>query len=328
MHGDLNRRFPPLGRNLRISPVVTAYSVAAIIGFIVLPLLGLALSSAAESGEGYATWYGEPYDGQTMANGQTFDMNDPTTAASNQFALGTWLLVTNPSNGNSVNVEVRDRGGFSHVVDLSYAAFAALASPSAGRIFVSYEVIPGPGQSAPEPSHNPSPAEVSSGGSNQGSYTVQPGDTLWEISLRFGVSMNDIAEWNELDNPDLLQPGWVLQLTPPSADPPAAEVAADSQPSTYTVQPGDSLGLIAEQFGVSQGEIVEWNNLADPNALQPGWLLSVGPPADAGAWHVVESGDTLTSIAASHDTTAESLHSLNDLPDPDLLAVGDEIQVA
>src|SRR5688500_13436581 len=116
-----------------------------------------------QAGEGVATWYGQQYHGRRMANGQVFDMHDPTTAASREFALGTWLRVTSISSGASVEVEVRDRGSFAHALDLSYAAFSRIASPSAGIVRVRYEVIPGPGRapaaSAPTPAARaPAPA--------------------------------------------------------------------------------------------------------------------------------------------------------------------------
>ncbi|MCL4459323.1 MAG: septal ring lytic transglycosylase RlpA family protein [Chloroflexi bacterium] len=92
---------------------------------------------------GLATWYGPGFHGQRMANGQVYDMNDPTTTSCNMYPLGTKLRVTN-KEGKSIVVAVRDTGAFTYpiVVDLSYAAFTALAPPTAGIIEVLVEVIP------------------------------------------------------------------------------------------------------------------------------------------------------------------------------------------
>lgn len=50
-------------------------------------------------------------------------------------------------------------------------------------------------------------------GSNSGeSYIVQPGDTLWQIARRFGISLSNLIEINGLTNPDEIYPGQVILL--------------------------------------------------------------------------------------------------------------------
>ena len=93
----------------------------------------------ASEGEvtGLATWYGGA-DGygpeDIMSDGSHFDPNDPTIAAANGWPLGTRLRVCYLER--CIEVQVRDRGAFSHALDLSYAAFSQLAPPSAGVITV------------------------------------------------------------------------------------------------------------------------------------------------------------------------------------------------
>lgn len=91
---------------------------------------------------GVATYYADDYHGRLMANGEPFDMNDPTTTASNSYPFGTLLLVTNEETGEAIVVRVTDRGSFRYpiVVDLSKAAFKSLAPLSRGVIPVS--VVP------------------------------------------------------------------------------------------------------------------------------------------------------------------------------------------
>jgi len=81
---------------------------------------------------GLATWYGSDFAGFPTASGTPYD---PTgfTAASNQYRLGTRLLVV---YGRTVEVEVTDRGDFTHALDLSMAAFEALAPLDLGVIDV------------------------------------------------------------------------------------------------------------------------------------------------------------------------------------------------
>lgn len=92
---------------------------------------------------GVATWYGQYFHGRPMANGEIYDMNDPTVAASNIFPLGTQLKVTRSDTGASILVTVTDTGAFDYpiVVDLSYAAFSQLAHPGQGVIPILVQTV-------------------------------------------------------------------------------------------------------------------------------------------------------------------------------------------
>ena len=71
------------------------------------------------------------------------------------------------------------------------------------------------------------PTRLPPGAENAGKpgyYTVKPGDTLVRISLESGQNWRDIAAWNQLDNPNVIEVGQVLRVVPPSDD--AATVAA------------------------------------------------------------------------------------------------------
>jgi hypothetical protein len=86
---------------------------------------------------GIATWYGgvDGFDlGDGMADGSPFNPDDPTIAASNQWPLGTRLLVCHGER--CIQVCVRDRGAFAHSLDLSRAAFAMLEPLGTGVIDV------------------------------------------------------------------------------------------------------------------------------------------------------------------------------------------------
>jgi lipoprotein NlpD len=57
-----------------------------------------------------------------------------------------------------------------------------------------------------------------------GYYSVKPGDTMIRIGLEHGQNWRDIARWNGLENPNLIEVGQVLRVVPPGAD--AAAVAS------------------------------------------------------------------------------------------------------
>jgi len=86
---------------------------------------------------GIATWYGgiDGFNlGDGMADGSPFNPDDPTIVASNQWPLGTRLLVCHGER--CIQVCVRDRGAFRHSLDLSRAAFALLEPLGTGVIDV------------------------------------------------------------------------------------------------------------------------------------------------------------------------------------------------
>jgi lipoprotein NlpD len=55
-----------------------------------------------------------------------------------------------------------------------------------------------------------------------GYYAVKPGDTLIRVGLETGQNWRDIARWNNIDNPNVLEVGQVLRVAPPGSDPSAA----------------------------------------------------------------------------------------------------------
>jgi lipoprotein NlpD len=61
-----------------------------------------------------------------------------------------------------------------------------------------------------------------------GYYTIKPGDTLIRIGMDNGQSGRDIARWNKLDNPNLIETGQVLRVVPPAPDAPVARVTTPS----------------------------------------------------------------------------------------------------
>ncbi|MGE5591609.1 MAG: septal ring lytic transglycosylase RlpA family protein [Bacillota bacterium] len=90
-----------------------------------------------------ASWYGAEFQGLSTASGEPFDRLG-LTAAHRTLPMGTRLVLTNPQNGRSVEVRVNDRGPFvaGRDIDLSEAAFAAIAPLNAGVVPVRVQVSP------------------------------------------------------------------------------------------------------------------------------------------------------------------------------------------
>lgn len=109
-------------------------------------------------------------------------------------------------------------------------------------------------------------------------HVVQPGESLWAISRRYGVSVDQLVSWNALSADNTLRVGeqltvWSTESAPTSN---LASNAVDTiQQVNYTVRQGDSLYRIAERFRVTIADLRRWNNLGGNNLLQPGQRLQL-----------------------------------------------------
>jgi rare lipoprotein A len=91
---------------------------------------------------GTASWYGEYFEGRATASGEPFHMYD-LTAAHPTLPLGTWVRVTNLSNGRRISVRINDRGPIvpGRIIDLSYSAAQALAFEEKGLQQVRLDLV-------------------------------------------------------------------------------------------------------------------------------------------------------------------------------------------
>ena len=105
--------------------------------------MALATTTHARVQECRASWYGPGFHGNTMANGQRFDQNDPTHLAHKSLPFGTTLKVTNLQNGRSIIARVTDRGPYvkGRCVDLSKAGAEQLGFLSRGHAPVRVETL-------------------------------------------------------------------------------------------------------------------------------------------------------------------------------------------
>ena len=130
-------------------------------------------------------------------------------------------------------------------------------------------------------------------------YTVVRGDSLWSIANKFGISVNELKQLNNLSS-NLITIGQKLRI--PSQD--------NVDTGTYVVVKGDSLWSIARKLGVSVNDLVNYNNLSSLT-LQIGQQLKI-PPTNQ-IVYTVQKGDTLWSIAQKNNTTVDKIVSNNNL---------------
>lgn len=93
--------------------------------------------------KGIASYYHDKFEGRKTANGEVFD-NDKYTAASNTLKLGSYVKVTNISNGEFVYVKINDRMAKTNhrVIDLAKVAAYKLDFKKKGIAKVKVEVVP------------------------------------------------------------------------------------------------------------------------------------------------------------------------------------------
>jgi len=110
----------------------------------------------------------------------------------------------------------------------------------------------------------------------QGRYTVRPGDTMFLIARRFGVSLQALINANpHITNPNLIFPCDVL-CVPGAQDCRVPTSCPPGFKGRYTVRPGDTMFLIARRFGVSLQALINANpHITNPNLIFPCDVLCV-----------------------------------------------------
>ncbi len=186
-------------------------------------------------------------------------------------------------------------------------------------------LIPAPGPVKNVSYQNTSPkVDISD---EDGVYTVRRGDTLWDISRRFGTTITQLKSWNNLRgrNPRLY-PGMKIKVTSDKSG-----SASSGESATYIVKRGDTLWSIAKAYGTTVENLRKWNNLSLSALIRPGDRLAINP-SESGSGkreitHTVKRGDTLWSIAERYKTTVADLRRWNNLSLSKFIMPGDKLKI-
>lgn len=146
-------------------------------------------------------------------------------------------------------------------------------------------------------------------------YIVQKGDSLWSIANKFNMTVSELKNLNNLTN-NLLSIGQVLKI----------KDSSNNGKTTYTVQKGDSLWVIANKYGITTEELKSYNNLTS-NLLSIGQVLKI-PQGKTSIENIytVKKGDSLWTIANRYNTTVEKIKVLNNLTS-NLLSIGQQLKI-
>ncbi|MCB0196905.1 MAG: LysM peptidoglycan-binding domain-containing protein [Anaerolineae bacterium] len=113
-------------------------------------------------------------------------------------------------------------------------------------------------------------------------YEVQRGDTLNAIARRYSTTVKELTEANNLADTNifpgqkLIIPGYRLPKTEPTPDAPPHRPLPDvGDQFVYTVVSGDTLSSIAKRYGITVRELIDANQLEDPNRIHIGQKLII-----------------------------------------------------
>lgn len=181
-------------------------------------------------------------------------------------------------------------------------------------------------------------------------YIVVAGDSLYKISRKYGISVKELRDNNNLSS-DTLRVGQKLMLPSNARESAVTTTSKLGGDGTYTVVRGDSIYVIAKRFGVSQADLMRVNNISSPERLQIGQTLkiptkdtvvtnkptpivhnvqpNIQPPAitDNGNLYTIQYGDTVSGIAQRLNVDKQELAALNNISTQTPLQAGKQLLI-
>lgn len=155
---------------------------------------------------------------------------------------------------------------------------------------------------------------VAPAGSNY--YTVKSGDSLWSISKKFGITVDELKSANNLSS-NLLSVGQNLII-------PGKE--SQTTGDEYVVKKGDTLYSIARKYNTSVDNLKSINNITT-DSLAIGQIIKLpSTSSTASDTYIVKKGDSLYSIARTYNTSVDKLKEINNLTS-NALAIGQVLKL-
>lgn len=172
-------------------------------------------------------------------------------------------------------------------------------------------------------------------------YTVKAGDNLWNISRKYGVSVEVIVSVNNLKEKNLLSLGQKLEI--PAIGGGVSNSNQKQEPTiiTYTVVKGDNLWSISQRYDVKMSTIITTNNLKEISRLSIGQKLKLpitnmdiakaeGYDQEAAAEEIVyyvKKGESLWSISREYNVKLESIIAANSITDASKISTGQQLRI-
>lgn len=190
-------------------------------------------------------------------------------------------------------------------------------------------------------------------------HEVAAGQTLYGIAKQYGVTVNDLIQWNNLDPYDVsLAIGQKLQLKTPYKTPEKAVEIPTEKVLYHVVQPGETAFAISKKYDINVAQLIFWNSLNDNASINIGQKLKVSGVfvdqenekqqlipkndqdtatensgnteqvnGDSGKkFHEVKPGDTLYSISKKYNITVKDLIRINNKSDSNI-NIGEQLLI-
>jgi len=174
-------------------------------------------------------------------------------------------------------------------------------------------------------------------------YAVKAGDNLWNISQKYGVSVEVISGVNNLKDKDLLSLGQKLEIPAIGGGGGVSNSKQKQEPTivTYTVVKGDTLWSISQRYDVKMNTIISTNNLKEISRLSIGQKLKLpitnmdiakaeGYRQDAAAEEIiyyVKKGESLWSISREYNVKLEAIIAANSITDASRISAGQQLRI-
>lgn len=150
---------------------------------------------------------------------------------------------------------------------------------------------------------------------NNGTYTVQAGDTLTAIANKYGTTVDSLVALNSIADKNKIYVGQILKISGTTSN----------NSTSYTVQAGDTLSGIASKFGTTYQELARINNISNPNLIYVGQVIKINGVSSN--TYTVQKGDTLSEIAQKYNTTVSELASKNGIADINKIYIGQILKI-
>ncbi len=174
-------------------------------------------------------------------------------------------------------------------------------------------------------------------------YQIKEGDSLWTIAHQFQLSIQEVAQVNNIEQDQPLSPGQLIKIPKNEGD--NSSPSRDISNVIHTVQKGESIWDIAQQYRLSLERISSVNDLNKPDSLkeeeQPGLSFKKDNLSYQGMStslkqefrdsvkevnYTARADESLWTIAQNYQVSLKDLSQTNDLENPERLSISQVIK--